>query len=525
MSTVPDVSVVIPVYNTMPYLTACLDSLAAQTLRPDRFEVVAVDDGSTDGSGAELDRFAAEHANVTVVHQANSGGPAGPCNAALELVRGRYVLFLGSDDYLGTEALERMTAAADEWGSEVLLCKMVGVGGRKAPPVFERTIPDVDYPNNDLAWALSNTKLFSRELIEREGLRFPEGMQVLSDGPFTLRAMAKARRVSVEADYDHYYAVKREQGENLTYATAPFGWIDAAERLIALTVELFPPGEGRDDLIYRVFSREIHKCLQPHFLGVEPADRREYWEAVADFCDEHLTEQVRRRLPTEKRVRVSLAHARDWDLLEESLRADSPTFLVEDGRVFVRYPGFRDGRPDEWYLADAERVTGRLAKGIVPVDLAWAGDRKSGHFLEYWFRLPVAGLEPDQVSVGVKRLGQGEPAAPRHSLPVEERTPLDDVAEIELRPDGDTVIVAARLSLEALAGGPGRWSLRTQLTMGAFVYDLPLKTVRGPVQRHGRPLGMSVDWGARRSVVMHSVGRPSLKRRVASLVGLNTSRK
>lgn len=525
MSAVPDVSVVIPVYNTMPYLTACLDSLAAQTLSPERFEVIAVDDGSTDGSGAELDRFAAEHANATVVHQENSGGPAMPCNVALDRARGRYVFFIGSDDYLGPEALERMVGRADELGSDVLLCKMVGVNGRKAPDVFAEDVADAPFPTAELAWALSNTKLFRREPVEAEGLRFPEGMAVCSDVPFTLRAMAKAKRISILADYDCYFAVKRETGENLIYSTGPVEWVDAAERIVRTVEDLYESGPGREDLLYRVFSREIVKCLQPEFLTADPAEREKFWEAVAGFCDSHLTEAVRERLPTEKRVRISLAQQRDRVLLERALREDAPSFLIEDGRVFVRYPGFRDGRPDEWYLADAERVVGRLAKGIAPVDLAWAGDRKSGHFLEYWFRVPVAGLEPDQVSVGVKRLAKGEPAAPRQSVPVEERSPLDDVAELELRPDGDTVIVAARLSLESLAGGPGRWSLRTQLAMGSFVYDLPLKTVRGPVQRQGHPIGMSVDWGARRSVVVHSVGRPSLKRRVASLVGLNTSRK
>ena len=59
MTAVPDVSVVVAVYNTMPYLTECLNSLVKQSIGQDRLQVVAVDDGSTDGSGAELDRFAA----------------------------------------------------------------------------------------------------------------------------------------------------------------------------------------------------------------------------------------------------------------------------------------------------------------------------------------------------------------------------------------------------------------------------------------------------------------------------------
>jgi cellulose synthase/poly-beta-1,6-N-acetylglucosamine synthase-like glycosyltransferase len=75
----PDISVIIAVYNTMPYLTRCLKSLVNQTIGVARVEVVAVDDGSTDGSGAELDRFTSEYPGVVrVIHQPNSGGPAAP---------------------------------------------------------------------------------------------------------------------------------------------------------------------------------------------------------------------------------------------------------------------------------------------------------------------------------------------------------------------------------------------------------------------------------------------------------------
>src|SRR5687767_3879505 len=80
----PEVTVVIPVYNTRRYLTRCLRSLVDQTIGLDRMEVIAVDDGSTDGSARVLDRFARQHPGAfTVIHQPNSGGPAGPCNRAL----------------------------------------------------------------------------------------------------------------------------------------------------------------------------------------------------------------------------------------------------------------------------------------------------------------------------------------------------------------------------------------------------------------------------------------------------------
>jgi len=65
--TTPDVTVVVAVYNTMPYLTECLNSLAGQSIGRDRLQVVAVNDGSTDGSGPELDRFAAKYPGTFTV--------------------------------------------------------------------------------------------------------------------------------------------------------------------------------------------------------------------------------------------------------------------------------------------------------------------------------------------------------------------------------------------------------------------------------------------------------------------------
>lgn len=109
----PAVTVVVAVYNTMPYLTRCLESLVAQTIGAGQLEVIAVDDGSTDGGGAELDRFARLHPDIfTVLHQPNSGGPAVPSNRALDQANGRYVFFLGADDYLGPEALEEQPNTA-----------------------------------------------------------------------------------------------------------------------------------------------------------------------------------------------------------------------------------------------------------------------------------------------------------------------------------------------------------------------------------------------------------------------------
>lgn len=108
------VSVILPVYNAAAFLGRCLDALAAQTFRD--FEVIAVDDGSTDGSGALLDGFAAGFPLI-VRHQENQGASVAR-NVALSLARGEYVQMVDADDWLHPRMLELAVAAADSSGAD-----------------------------------------------------------------------------------------------------------------------------------------------------------------------------------------------------------------------------------------------------------------------------------------------------------------------------------------------------------------------------------------------------------------------
>lgn len=100
---VPDVSVIIPVYNCGPYLAASMASILGQTLAS--IEIIAVDDGSTDGSGEVLDALAAKDDRLRVVHQPN-GGIVSALNAALALARGRYIARMDGDDLARADRLE-----------------------------------------------------------------------------------------------------------------------------------------------------------------------------------------------------------------------------------------------------------------------------------------------------------------------------------------------------------------------------------------------------------------------------------
>ena len=100
----PKVSVVIPVYNVEKYLGECLDSVLRQTLN--EIEIICVDDGSTDGSAAILQKYAAADPRIRLISQANAGLSAAR-NAGMDAATGKYIYFLDSDDYISADAMEK----------------------------------------------------------------------------------------------------------------------------------------------------------------------------------------------------------------------------------------------------------------------------------------------------------------------------------------------------------------------------------------------------------------------------------
>lgn len=104
------ISVIIPVYNVEAYLHECIDSVINQTYK--NFEIILVDDGSTDSSGKICDEYVEKDDRITVIHQKNSG-PSKTRNTGLENANGKYIYFLDSDDFIENNALELLINTAE----------------------------------------------------------------------------------------------------------------------------------------------------------------------------------------------------------------------------------------------------------------------------------------------------------------------------------------------------------------------------------------------------------------------------
>lgn len=115
----PKLSVIVPVYNTEKYLRECIDSILAQTFTD--FELILVDDGSTDGSGAICDEYAKQDERIRVIHQVN-GGITVARKSGVRIACGEYVTFVDSDDWIDKNMYRTMLA---QESADVVICNMI----------------------------------------------------------------------------------------------------------------------------------------------------------------------------------------------------------------------------------------------------------------------------------------------------------------------------------------------------------------------------------------------------------------
>lgn len=113
----PRISIIVPCYNVDKYLEKCLDSLTGQTLRD--IEIIPVDDGSPDTSGAICDRYAAKDSRIKPIHKAN-GGVSAARNDGLEAATGDYVFFCDGDDWMPADACQLLWEEAERSGADVI---------------------------------------------------------------------------------------------------------------------------------------------------------------------------------------------------------------------------------------------------------------------------------------------------------------------------------------------------------------------------------------------------------------------
>ena len=197
------VSVIVPVYNTAQYLPGCLDSILVQTFKD--FELLLVDDGSTDESPAICDAYAAKDKRIRVFHRQNSGVSAAR-NLGVEQATGKWICYVDSDDEVKPDYLEVMVEAIC---SEC--CLVMGnlsddrMSGNLRENITLHGQQMVQYLLESGALFLSGpvAKLFNRELLVEHGIRFPEGIHYGEDMVYLFKYLNVIDDVAIRKDINY----------------------------------------------------------------------------------------------------------------------------------------------------------------------------------------------------------------------------------------------------------------------------------------------------------------------------------
>lgn len=315
------VSVVIATYNSPPELDVMVASLDAQTMPKEEYEVIFVDDGSTDSTYDVLQRIAAERANVHVHRIPNSGWPGRPRNVGTRAAVGEFVFFGDHDDYVFPEALERMYEFAAAHRLDVVHPKEV-VQGWSSPGwvTWRSQRPRVGPLDQDALQCITPHKLYRRAFLVENDIWFPEGPVRLEDFSFNGLAWARTDAIGVMADYPCYRWVLNDDNSHKKAYDFDVYWKSFRDSLEPLLTEL-PEGEKRDHLLIRWYRSRILERVAGQFQDYPDDYRTRLTQKFVELLP-HFPEHLDHLLTPADRARSVLLRLGDTESMLELSRLD-----------------------------------------------------------------------------------------------------------------------------------------------------------------------------------------------------------
>ena len=207
-------SIITPVYNTAEYLEACLDSLLDQGLPYDAYEIILINDGSTDNSAVILDKYASQYSNLRVVHKENSGVSA-TRNIALDMAQGEYIWFIDSDDFIERKVLPKIYHLIQQNQPQRIHTKMYHMKSDYFTPEEEEL-----YKENKLVpgKSLICSSIYKAECINKNNTRFHPELTSNGDLVFTYELKKSiggyTNEATLEAPIVYFY---RKNSGSITY--------------------------------------------------------------------------------------------------------------------------------------------------------------------------------------------------------------------------------------------------------------------------------------------------------------------
>lgn len=203
-------SIIIPVYNVEKYIYKCLDSVLDQNLVTKDYEIIIVNDGSTDSSLQIIQNYAKQHDFIKIIDKEN-GGAGSARNRGIDAAKGKYIYFLDPDDYLISNSLNELIDTCERNNLDVLtfLSKSFSDLSSKDKSLFEKNDFSNSFGDNILSPIVTGEEyvanvnyrsevwwyLINRKFLKSLGIRFVEG-RYLEDAAFSIELILKAKRIA-----------------------------------------------------------------------------------------------------------------------------------------------------------------------------------------------------------------------------------------------------------------------------------------------------------------------------------------
>lgn len=207
------ISVIVPVYNTEKYLRRCVDSILTQTF--DDFELLLINDGSTDSSGSICDEYAIQDKRVRVFHKVN-GGVSSARNLGLDNALGEWVSFVDSDDYVSSTYLHDLYSQINDTTGFVLSFSVSVFRDKHSRMVYGDMLIDQNnfeslFSEYDLDWRTSPwAKLYERSIIETNNMRFNISLPIAEDLVFLYEYLLYVEQIQVKGVSNYFYNAEIE---------------------------------------------------------------------------------------------------------------------------------------------------------------------------------------------------------------------------------------------------------------------------------------------------------------------------
>ena len=223
------ISIIVPVYNSEKYLERCIESVVCQTYT--EWELLLIDDGSTDKSGCICDNYSKADHRIKVYHISN-GGVSIARNIGLDNASGDFVMFLDSDDYINTDCLENCCRLCEKNILDVLQYAIVRVRDGNILARYTCNLPILngyDYLNTRRGLLCIGGNIIRSAIIDKT--RFPVGIKYGEDRFFLLNIISRSTRVMRTSSIEYFYEDNPSSASHILKT-------DAIIRSIDLTVQL-----------------------------------------------------------------------------------------------------------------------------------------------------------------------------------------------------------------------------------------------------------------------------------------------